>query len=197
MDEIHENQISEIHPYQYEPEPGSQQGAGSDSDDESSSADDDSDFNDEYEAINGWRNSTLSWCKCNCCSIMPKTVENFCCQEKAVEYDEYDAKLTESESKSHTCITLLDDYNLNMLTEDVLKVDVARYIEENWPLSDEELERKHRLFRLVAYQRCTRWIFGILGKKNRRPLPACVYKSIRSKFESPDGIYTCFKYPKK
>ena len=107
MDEIHENQISEIHPYQYEPEPGSQQQSESESDQESSSESDDS-VDEEFEAINSWRNSTLSWCKCQCCSIMPKTVENFCCQEKAVEYDEYDAKLTECEKMGETCITWLE-----------------------------------------------------------------------------------------
>ena len=78
---------------------------------------------------------------------MPKTVENFCCQEKAVEYDEYDAKLTECEKMGGTCVTSLEEYSQNMLTEgvlkvDVSKVDVSRYIEENWPLSDEELEKK-------------------------------------------------------
>lgn len=196
MDELHQNQISEIHPYQYEPEPGShEQQSESDSEEESSSQSDDS-VDEEFEAINGWRNSTLSWCKCKRCSIVPKTVENFCSQEKAVEYDEYDAKLTECEQKGGTCITSLEEYSQNMLTEGVLKVDLSRYIEENWPLSDEELERKHKLFRLAAYQRCSRWIFGILGKKHRRPFPACIYSSIRNKFESPDGIYTCFKYPK-
>ena len=73
---------------------------------------------------------------------MPKTVENFCCQEKAVEYDVYDAKLTECEKMGGTCVTSLEEYSQNMLTEGVLKVDVSRYIEENWPLSDEELEKK-------------------------------------------------------
>ena len=76
--------------------------------------------------------------------------------------------------KGGTCITLLEEYSQNMLTEEVLQVDISRYIEENWPLRDEELEKNHKFFRSIAYQRCSRWSFGILGKKQSRPFPACI-----------------------
>ena len=69
-----------------------------------------------------------------------------------------------------------------MLSRDVLCVDVSQYMEENWPLGDEELERTHKLYRLVSYKRCSRWIFGILGKKNRRVFPSCVYTCIMKSF---------------
>ena len=59
-----------------------------------------------------------------------------------------------------------------------------------------KIERVHKLYRLVAYQRCSRWLFQILGKKNRRPFPACIYAKIRERFTSPDGLYTHFKYAK-
>jgi hypothetical protein len=45
----------------------------------------------------------------------------------------------------------------------------------NWPLDDKDLDKMHKIYRLVAYQRCSRWVFQILGNKYRRPLPACVY----------------------
>ena len=84
----------------------------------------------------------------------------------------------------------------NMLSEAVLEVDACRYLEENWPLDDEDIEKIQKLYRLVAYQRCSRWIFQILGKKRRRPFPSCVYAKIREWFASPDGLYTHFKYTK-
>ena len=45
----------------------------------------------------------------------------------------------------------------------------------NWPLDDKGLHKIHKLYRLVAYQRCSRWVIQIWGNKNRTPLPACVY----------------------
>jgi hypothetical protein len=78
----------------------------------------------------------------------------------------------------------------------VLKIDVCRYLEENWPVGDEDLERTHKLYCLVAYQRCSRWIFRILDKNVRRPFPSCIYAKICDRFASPNGLYTYFKYAK-
>ena len=78
-----------------------------------------------------------------------------------------------------------------MLSEAVLKIDVCRYLEDNWPLDDEDLDKMHRNF-----IDCSRWVFQILGERSRRPLPACVYTRIRERFASHDGLYTHFKYAK-
>ena len=37
-----------------------------------------------------------------------------------------------------------------MLSEAVLKIDVCRYLEDNWPLDDEDLDKMHKLDRLFA-----------------------------------------------
>ncbi|XP_028410290.1 uncharacterized protein LOC114532903 [Dendronephthya gigantea] len=200
MEDIHKNQVEEVLPYQYEPEVGAETGhlsaeSGSEQDSELSSSDEEVDH--EFERVNAWRLQTLSWCKCGLCTISNKTIECFCCHEKALEYDEYDVLLNQTETQDKHCVTTHREFNENMLSEGVLKVDVCRYLEENWPLDDEDLERVHKLYRLVAYQRCSRWIFQILGKKKRRPFPACVYAKIRERFESPDGLYTHFKYARK
>ena len=125
-----------------------------------------------------------------------ETIECFCCHEKAVEYDEYGVLLDQTEALGEECLTIHPDFRDNILSEGVLKIDVCRYLEENWPLDDGDLEKIHKLYRLVAYQRCSRWIFQILGKKRRRPFPTCVYSRIRERFASPDGLYTHFKYAK-
>ena len=69
-----------------------------------------------------------------------------------------------------------------------------QYLEENWPLDDGDLERMHKLYRLVTYRRCSRWAFQIFGKGKRRPFPSCAYSRIRESFALSDGIYTHFKY---
>jgi uncharacterized protein YbgA (DUF1722 family) len=61
-----------------------------------------------------------------------------------------------------------------MLSEGMLKIDVCCYLEENWPLDNGDLEKSHKLYRLVTYQQCSHWIFQILGKKKRRPFPVFI-----------------------
>ncbi|XP_028397463.1 uncharacterized protein LOC114535959 [Dendronephthya gigantea] len=199
MEKIHENQVDEVLPYQFEPETGAETSDLSDESDSErgsvlSSSEDEVDNN--FEIANAWRLETLSWCKCGRCALSAKTIECFCCHEKAVEYGEYEVLLDETEAQGEKCLTLHPDFRDNMLSKGVLKIDVCRYLEENWPLDDGDLEKIHKLYRLVSYQRCSRWIFQILGKKRRRPFPACVYASIRDCFASPDGLYTHFKYAK-
>ena len=87
---------------------------------------------------------------------MDKTVESFCCHEKATEYDEYDEKLKNAENQGFQCITNLTSFQQNMLSKEVLHIDVLQYMEENWPLDDKELERTHKLYRLASYRRCSR-----------------------------------------
>ena len=81
-----------------------------------------------------------------------------------------------------------------MLSEAVLKIDVCRYLEDNWPLDDEDLdENAQTLYTVrVGYFR-----FWVKGTEAKRPLPACVYTRIRERFASHDGLHTHFKYAKK
>jgi hypothetical protein len=197
MDEIHENQMGEIVPYQFEPVVLNENGDISDeSGSDSESSQDEEVVDIAFETANCWRLKTLSWCKCGHCSLQTKTIESFCCYEKAIEYDEYDALVANAEGSGKSCITCLSEFTENMLSDAVLKVDICRYLKDNWPLDDQDLERVHKLYRLVAYQRCSRWVFQILGKKRRRPFPSCIYAKIRAKFASPDGLYSHFKYAK-
>lgn len=183
-----------IEPYMFEPNKGDGGDSNEDCSDDSSSGDDQYDA--EFEGANAWRLATLSWCKCGKCALMEKTIESFCCHEKSLEYDEYEDILKKVELEEFTCMTDLSAFQNNMLSRDVLYVDVSQYMEENWPLGDEELQQKHKLYRLASYRRCSRWIFGILGKKNRRVFPSCVYTRIRNEFPSPDGLYTHFRFSK-
>ena len=199
MENIHENQVGEVLPYQFEPEARPNKSNTSDESDSEQSSDlssSDEEVDREFMMANAWRLETLSWCKCGQCTLSTKAIECFCCHEKALEYDEYDVLLNQTESQGNTCLTTHPEFVDNMLSETVLKIDVSRYLEENWPLDDGDLEKVHKLYRLVSYHRCSRWVFQILGKKKRRPFPACVYSKIRERFASPDGLYTHFKYAK-
>ena len=91
MDRIHENQVGEILPYQFEPEPSTKTSDASDDNDTdqvmfTTSSDEGVDH--ELKRANSWRLLDLSWYKCGHCSSSTKAVECFCCHKKALEYDE-------------------------------------------------------------------------------------------------------------
>ena len=103
MENIHDNQRNRVLYYQFEPEPGmeaSNSGDESDSNEESGSSDNEVDH--VFEAENAWRLETLSWCKCEHCTLKPKAIESFCCHDKALEYDKYDTLLKEAESQGES-----------------------------------------------------------------------------------------------
>ena len=106
--------VDEIKPYMFEPMPNENatdiDSSGSDTDSTHASEDE---VDQEFETINRWRLSTLDWCKCGNCDLMVKTVESFCCHEKAIEYDEYDEyddKLKSAQDRGYTCITKLSSF---------------------------------------------------------------------------------------
>ena len=101
----HKNQVVQVLPYQFEPEPGLQtSNSGDESDSEEESAESsDEEIDHVFEAKNAWRLESLSWCNCGHCTLKPKAIESFCCYEKALEYDEYDALLKEAEAQRGKC----------------------------------------------------------------------------------------------
>ena len=92
---------------------------------------------------------------CGHCTLKSKAIQSFCCHDKALEYDEYDTLLKEAESQGGKCLTAHEEFKANMLSEGVLEIDVYRYLEDNWPMDDEDLEKIHKLNGLVTYQRCS------------------------------------------
>ena len=59
--------------------------------------------------------------------------------------------LDELQEHGEECLTKHPDFRDNIISEIVLKIDVCRYLEENWPLDDGNPEKMHKLYRLVAY----------------------------------------------
>jgi hypothetical protein len=53
------------------------------------------------------------------------------------------------------------------------------------------LDNIYRTYRYIAYRRFVLWIWHRLGRRNRKVLPACVVKVIRTKF--PSDEYTGFR----
>ncbi|CAB3996154.1 Hypothetical predicted protein [Paramuricea clavata] len=79
-----------IEPYMFEPNQEEHGEASDDSSEDSGSEEDE--FDEEFESANAWCRTMLEWL----C---------LCCHEKALEYDEYDDKLTSAQNQEFTCIT--------------------------------------------------------------------------------------------
>jgi hypothetical protein len=106
-----EHMRQEIQPYMYEPNPGDDVESEGSHLSTSSSEDD---VDEEFEQANSWRLSSLEWCKGGHCEVMTKKIESFCCCEKAVEYDEYDVRVSSAQEQGFTCITFLPSFVQNM-----------------------------------------------------------------------------------
>ena len=85
MENIHEHQVEEILPYQYEPEPGAETSIISDeSDSEQGSvlSLSEEEIDNEFERANAWHLETPTWCKCGHCAVSTKLLCVFAATKK-------------------------------------------------------------------------------------------------------------------
>ncbi|KAJ8301016.1 hypothetical protein KUTeg_022535 [Tegillarca granosa] len=167
-----------IQPYMYEPTRNTVVGDGSSSD--SSIPTSDSETDDE----NNRRLQDKYWCDCGNCEIMTTVAECKCCFEVNI----VDGK---RESANLTCITQHQMFIDNCLNRNVLELAVYDYKHDVGPLPENNLP--HETYRYLAYRRFVRWIWKIVGRRNRRILPSCVVNKIRESFPSEE--FCGFKYP--
>ncbi|XP_035984146.1 P2X purinoceptor 7-like [Fundulus heteroclitus] len=130
------------------------------------------------------RLTNTDWCKCGNCVIMPTVDECKCCTETHLVDQEV-------ESAGLQCITLHEGFQGNCLNQYVLKASFVEFLEGHGPLGNDE--PVNEIYRYIAYRRMIRWIWGRIGKGNRKVLPSCAVNKIRETWESAD--YTGFKYP--
>jgi hypothetical protein len=75
MENIHNNQVDEVLPYQFEPEPGLQtSNSGDESDSEEQSEWSDEEIDQGANHFRPQRYESLRWCKCGHCTLKPKAI---------------------------------------------------------------------------------------------------------------------------
>ncbi|XP_033099836.1 P2X purinoceptor 7-like [Anneissia japonica] len=133
-------------------------------------------------SLNNDRTDNLDWCQCENCIIMPSRIESVCCLENV--------DICRKMDDVNTCIVLKDNYKKLCLDKEVLEVLMSSIKE----VVGEDLREpiSNRLYRYTAYRSFTWWIYGKLGRKVRRVIPACVVTCIRSHFPEENGIYEGF-----
>ncbi|XP_053561446.1 P2X purinoceptor 7-like [Bombina bombina] len=131
------------------------------------------------------RLTSLSWCSCGNCALMPTIVESICCGENP--------KVTFHIPDDGFCICEAD-YHREIINREHL-IRMAKFNNSYGPMRFAGgTVLTERAFRKLAYRAYTTWIHDFLGPKERRPIPSCVVKSIRNSFPAPDDIYIGFHY---
>ncbi|XP_040191767.1 P2X purinoceptor 7-like [Rana temporaria] len=123
------------------------------------------------------------WCICESCGPMPTQLESVCCRQI------YQVEGSIPEGMS--CITAAPVFVSQFtIQEHVYITSMAIHVIER-PVVDADNNRR---LRKTAYRAFIGWIYGFLGKANRKVIPACVVKAIREAFPDPDGSYVGFMY---
>ena len=127
------------------------------------------------------RMQDTTWCSCMCCSVMPSVLECLCCREIGK------GELMSGEA----CISTTERFQTICLDTDVLTINLLM-IHDTLTMGPLQRPIPTRSLRLAAYRAFVYWVWGKLGHKNRRPIPACVVKSIREAYPEPSGVYEGF-----
>lgn len=132
-------------------------------------------------------------CKCGNCIDMPTSIENKCCvNEELHRTNLQDDNFIPSEN---TCILqskLLTDHLLGEVNVQLSWFRQQRY----FGLTGDSLlfsNMTNSNSRFHAYRNYIDFIYGYLGKKNRKVIPACVVGHIRTKWPDSDHIYMGYK----
>ncbi|XP_077344560.1 P2X purinoceptor 7-like [Lithobates pipiens] len=129
------------------------------------------------------RIGNIDWCQCQCCIPMATQVESVCCRETA----EVDGCIPEGRK----CITEADIFTSQIATEEHVRLMFTMLYLEERPVVDADNNRR---LRKTAYRAFIAWIYGFLGKGNRRVIPSCAVKVVRQTFPDPNGSYVGFLY---
>lgn len=167
--------MSGIQPFQFEPtySPG-----------EEPSEDDFFHQDEQDEPDSSARIGNTNWCMCGVCVAMPSADECYCCQE----LEELNQKFDDT---GVTCITTHEKFRIVCLDTDVLRTALVAI--HNARLNPIPEPITNRTWRLAAYRQFTWWVHGVLGKRRRRVIPACVVQAIRKEFPEESGQYAGFR----
>ncbi|KAM8934246.1 uncharacterized protein RCH25_004686 [Pelodytes ibericus] len=129
------------------------------------------------------RTGNTEWCQCGRCTAMPSEIESVCCREVP--------KCNDLITGEMTCIVDNDQFHvlcLNSAGEDI----PPRILGDTQDSRGQGNYNRHVKWRHAAYRVFTSWVHRFLGTKTRRPIPACVVRSIRNAYPDPPEYYTGF-----
>ncbi|XP_040187361.1 P2X purinoceptor 7-like [Rana temporaria] len=129
------------------------------------------------------RIGNTTWCRCDSCIPMPTQIESVCCRELPI----VEANIPEGLN----CMTAAPVFITQFTTQTPVYIVYMAIHQQERPLIDADNNRR---LRKTAYRAFIGWIYGFLGKGNRKVIPSCVVNSIREAFPDPNGSYVGFMY---
>jgi hypothetical protein len=114
-----------------------------------------------------------AYCMCNNCVNMQSDKMNVCCGQNP----------SKCLSKSQTF------HDLCLKPHTILVAGILNYADR----FHDDPNYQTRFWRCEAYRFFILWQWGKLGRGNRVVIPSCCVFKIRTKFPSPDGVYTGYQ----
>ena len=116
------------------------------------------------------RLTSLSWCKCGVCAVMPQEIENKCCGQRR-------------------CVTTFARFTKLCMDPDFLQLCIRNRAD----IRNDRDDNSTRAFRKAAYRQFILDRYGHLGKGNRKVCPSCVVKTVRGHYPSQTGVYMGYR----
>lgn len=134
-----------------------------------------------------------SWCRCGNCSDMPAGVEKKCCMDEMFDLTNFQ----DPGFKPREQCVLESNFILNTVLHtghlQLSWVAQRRFLGFRSPQEIDVRNMDNANYRFSAYRSYINFIYGFLGRRNRRVIPACVVGHIRNCWPSPDGVYVGYK----
>lgn len=112
------------------------------------------------------------WCSCSHCKKMEVSTMDVCC-----------GKIPD---KCHSKEPMFAEGCLSEFALEIGQICYANYRAQAPKFDNNNL-------RFIAYRNYIAWIFGRLGKANRKPVPSCCVLSIRGRFPDPNNRYVLYR----
>lgn len=128
------------------------------------------DLQDVNLSVGNESTSDLPWCECGQCREMRKEEERVCCKNT---WKNHEHPLFENH--------ILTEHNLELAMQS--NADFLAY-----PFDPSN----NACWRFIAYRQYILWVWGKLGRRNRRVVPSCIFWKIRDRYPDQNGNYTGF-----
>lgn len=132
------------------------------------------------------------WCICLKCKVMPTNQENICCVSESLER----ANLKDGFKPGPGCC-ILQSHEISIIFDPV-SLGLSWQRQRRLAAFNEGHQlifgnMNNEAYRYHAYVSYINMVYGFLGRRKRKVIPACIVNHIREMWPDPVGVYVGFK----